>query len=93
MALRLHAAFVAAGLPAPSMRMQTMIGGPAAAADFLRAVAELVAILEPEGKRFGIAAASKIGNTETLAERLIQQIAASNSVIIGRSEIGAWTHL
>jgi ubiquinone/menaquinone biosynthesis C-methylase UbiE len=93
MALKLHAAFVAAGLPAPSMRMQTMIGGVAATTDFFRAVAELVAILEPESKRFGVAAASKIGDTETLSERLIHEVASSNSVIIGRSEIGAWSHL
>ena len=43
MAAELYTIFVRAGLAAPSMRMQTFIGGGAACVDFLQAVADLEA--------------------------------------------------
>jgi SAM-dependent methyltransferase len=53
MADKLHAAFVGAGLPAPTMRMQTFIGGGAGIREWLRAVAEIVATLLPAMDKFG----------------------------------------
>ena len=92
MAGKLHAAFVGAGLPAPSMRMQTFIGGGAACSDFLQAVADLIQILVPTMERQGVATASEVDVT-TLAERLRQEVTANSSVIVGRSEVGTWTHV
>jgi ubiquinone/menaquinone biosynthesis C-methylase UbiE len=89
MAGRLFTTFVRAGLAAPSMRMQTFIGGPAASADFLKAVAELTGTLVPTMERLGIASKSEVG-LETLGERLVQEARLNGSVIVGRSEIGAW---
>ena len=43
-------------------------------------------------ERLGIAAASELG-IEALVERITQEIAANQSVIIGRAEIGAWSCL
>ena len=90
MAGRLFITFVRAGLAAPAMRMQTFIGGGAASADFLQAVADLTASLAPAMQRHGVATSTEIG-LETLAERLKQEAALTGSVIVGRSEVGAWT--
>lgn len=92
MAGKLHKAFVGAGLRAPSMRMQTFIGAGAGCTDWLGAIADLVDILLPAMERFGVAASGEV-EVETLAERLRQEVTASDSVIIGRSEIGAWSRV
>jgi SAM-dependent methyltransferase len=89
MAGRLYTAFVHGGLAAPSMRMQTFIGGPADSTDFLNAAAELTGTLVPTLERLGIATESGVG-LETLGERLVQEATVNGSVIVGRSEIGAW---
>jgi SAM-dependent methyltransferase len=90
MAGRLFTSFVGAGFAAPTMRMQTFIGGGAESADFLRAVADLTASLAPAMEQLGIATKSEVAR-ETLAERLKEEAILNGSVIIGRSEIGAWT--
>ncbi len=90
MAGKLFTIFIQAGLAAPSMRMHTFIGGGATSADFLRAVADLIGSLVPTMERLGVATNSEVG-LETLADRLIHEATTSGSVIVGRSEIGAWT--
>jgi SAM-dependent methyltransferase len=92
MAGKLFTTFVRAGLAAPSMRMQTFVGGGAATADFLQAVADLIGILVPTMQRLGVAMNSEVG-LETLAERLLQEATVNGSVIVGRSEIGAWARV
>lgn len=90
MASKLHTAFVGAGLPAPSMRMQTFISGPAGSMDFLQAMADLIASLLPTMEQQGVATAAEV-QVATLSERLLQEVTSIGSVIIGRSEIGAWS--
>ena len=92
MACKLHAAFVGGGLPAPSMRMQTFIGAGAGCAFFLQAVADLVGSVLPTMERLGVATAAEV-EVATLAERLRLEVTAAESVIIGRSEIGAWSRV
>lgn len=92
MAAMLYTIYVRAGLAAPSMRMQTFIGGGAACAEFLQAVADLVGSLVPTMERLGIATAAEI-EIATLAERLMREAAVNASVIIGRSEIAAWSRV
>jgi len=92
MAGRLFTTFVRAGLAVPSMRMQTFIAGGAAAADFLQAVADLTASLVPAMQRLGVATNLEV-QWETLAERLKQEAAVHGSVIVGRSEVGAWARV
>ena len=90
MAGRLYAAFVGAGVPTPTMRMQTFIGGGTGNADFLQAVAELVGAVLPALEQLGVATTAEV-ELATLAERLSREVNASDSLIIGRSEIGAWS--
>ena len=92
MADKLHGVFLAAGLPAPTMRMKTFIGGGTEVGEWLRAVAELADTLLPAMEKFGVATAAEV-DVATLAERMTQEVAQTNSVIFGRSEIGAWSRV
>lgn len=88
----LYAAFAGAGLPSPQMRMQTFVGGTAGCSDWLQVVAGLAASLLPTMEQLGIATAADL-EIATLAERLQKEVAASEHMIIGRSEIAAWSRL
>jgi len=92
MASKLYTAFISACLSAPTMRMQTFIGGGAACSDFLQAVADLIGILVPTMERQGITTAAE-ADVATLAERLTVEVIDNRSVVVGRSEVGAWTRL
>jgi hypothetical protein len=88
MGIKLHSTFVAAGLPEPSMRLESVIAGGANSSDQVHFEMDLVGTLAPEMKRLGVATAADI-DLETLADRVLDEATASNSVIVGRSEIGA----
>jgi SAM-dependent methyltransferase len=92
MAGRLYTDFIHAGLPAPCMRMQTFIAGGAACSEFLQAIADLIGILVPTMERQRVTTAAEV-DVATLAERLKREAIANASVIVGRSEVGAWTRL
>lgn len=92
MGTKLHSTFVAAGLPAPAMRLEALIGGGANASDVLHLVADLVATLLPEMERLGVATAAEAG-LETLVERMRNEGVASSSVFVGHYQIGAWSRM
>ena len=89
MGVKLHATFVAAGLPGPSMRLQALIAGGAGSRDLVLFNTDLVETLAPEMQRLGVATAQEIG-IETLADRITAEVVARGSVIVGRSEVCAW---
>jgi SAM-dependent methyltransferase len=88
--LKLYSVFIAAALPAPTMRLQAFVGGGPAASDWLHIIVELVAVLLPEMYRLGLATPEDVG-IDTLFDRVYDEVTKSGSVIIGRSEIGVWT--
>ena len=90
MGVKLHATFVAAGLPAPSMRLESVIGGGVNSSDHVHLKTDLARTLVPEMERFGVATTGEV-EIETLAERVLAEVIANASVIAGRSEIGAWS--
>ena len=92
MSARLHHAFVDAGLLPPTMRMQAVIGDAISAAEWLRAVAELTIVLAPTMEQQGVATLADL-ECATLGDRLIQDVAAAHSTVIGRAEIGAWVRV
>jgi SAM-dependent methyltransferase len=92
MGTKLHATFVAAGLPPPSMRLEALIGGGANGLSRLQLLAELVATLLPEMERLGVATAADVG-LETLVERMHNEARATSSVIFGHYQIAAWSHV
>jgi 2-polyprenyl-3-methyl-5-hydroxy-6-metoxy-1,4-benzoquinol methylase len=87
MGVKLHAAFLAAGLPAPTMQLKAVVGGPRL--DHVHLITDLIETLLPDIERHGIASIAEVG-LETLAERIHAEALAHNSVLIARSEIGAW---
>jgi SAM-dependent methyltransferase len=89
MGIRLHAAFVAAGLPAPTLGLEALVSG-GEDLERIRFVTEIVATLQESMVRMGIATAAEIG-VDTLAERVAAEATANGSVLACRSEIGAWT--
>lgn len=92
MGIKLHATFLAAGLPAPTMRLEAVVGGPASVSDRLYLLANQVETMLPEMERLGITTAVRVA-LETLVERMDDEIHAESSVIVGRSEIGAWSQI
>jgi hypothetical protein len=88
----LHAAYVAAGLPAPSLRLEAVIGGSEGGAAWLEVIAETVRSILPEMERLGLSTAGEV-DIDTLADRLHREVAAGGGIVIGRTEIGAWSRV
>jgi 2-polyprenyl-3-methyl-5-hydroxy-6-metoxy-1,4-benzoquinol methylase len=94
MAAKLHRVFVAGGLPPPAMRMEALIGSPNGAAGWITAVAELTITLLPTMQRLGMVAADDPEmDPATLAERMHREVAALDSIVVGRAETGAWSRV
>jgi SAM-dependent methyltransferase len=92
MGIELHSAFLAAGLPAPSLRIHAVIGGGNNAHDAVHFTTDLAETLLPEIVRLNVATAEDIA-IDTLADRVLRAMAEQNAVIVGRSEIGAWARV
>jgi SAM-dependent methyltransferase len=89
MGTKLHGTFVGAGLGSPTMRLEAPVGGTPANLKWLKRFRELIATLLPEMERLGVATAGQVG-IETLVERISDEAARTNSVIIGHFSVGAW---
>jgi hypothetical protein len=87
---KLHHAFIGAGLQPPVMRLEAVIGSGPADAEKLDLVADLVRTLLPDMVRFGIVQPSEI-DVGTLSAKMLTEVVSRSSVVIGRSEIGAWS--
>jgi len=89
MGIKLPATFLAAGLRAPTMRLEAVVGGPASASDRLQLLANQVETMLPGMERLGVTTVAEIA-LGTLVERMDDEIHAESNVIVWRSEIGAW---
>jgi len=89
-ATNLYRAFLGAGLPAPQMRMQTFIGFGVTCTEWLQVAADFACTLLPKIEQFGLATAAEV-NVVTLAQRLRDEVIANAHMIVGRSEIAAWS--
>ncbi len=92
MSAKLHRAFLGAGLSPPTMRMRAVIGDAITAEEWLRAVAELTIVLAPTMEQQGVASLVTIG-CDTLIDRVIQDVSANHSMVVGRAQIGAWSRV
>ncbi len=92
MGTKLYSIFTAAGLPAPSMQVETLIACVANNTDPLQLVADLAGTLAGAMERLDVATSAEPG-LETLAERMTREPAANGSVVLGRFEIGAWSRV
>jgi len=87
MGMKLYSLFIGAGFPPPSLRYVSRIGG---GREHVLMVTNLVVTVLPEAERLGLVTPGEI-DPSTLQERVLADVTASGSVVIGWSEVGAWS--
>jgi SAM-dependent methyltransferase len=87
--LELHSVFLAAGLPAPSMRMDAFIDGRPDSPAY-ESWAEITRSLLPAMEKLGIATAAEVG-ISNLAKRMRDEVVSAASVLVSPGIIGAWS--
>lgn len=92
MGLQLPAAFAAAGLPEPVLRLDGLIAAGEHVRSLLELKGNLGATLAPAMAEYGIATPEELG-IDTLLERMIDEAIANRSVIVSRFEVGAWARV
>ena len=92
MCLDLYSAFVGAGFPAPTMGLQTLVGGSSSNLNGLDMIADLAITMAPVIEQMGVATAAEIDQA-TLHERMHAEAEAIGSIVVGRYEVGAWTRV
>jgi len=90
MGLKLFGVFVDAGLPAPEMRLERVMGGGPNWGGYDH-LASLVRGLLPLIVQSGIATAEEV-EIDTLAQRLRDEVVSQRGVVMGLSLASAWTH-
>ena len=88
----LHATFVRAGLPAPTMALSALIGGGANPISGVDMLADLAITMASVMEQHGVIAYGEI-ESATYQLRIIEEAERLKSVIVGRSEVGAWSRL
>jgi ubiquinone/menaquinone biosynthesis C-methylase UbiE len=89
MGLKLHQAFRAADLPAPSLRIEALLGSGDAAPVFFWV--DIIRGLVPLMEQLGVATAAEV-DVDTLSDRLTMETKASDGVVLGPLLVGAWSH-
>ena len=88
----LHSAFVRAGIPAPSMSLRALIGGPCDAVSYVDLIAELAITMAPVMEEQGVIARGDI-DPSNFRQQMLAEVERLGSLVVGRSEIGAWSRL
>jgi SAM-dependent methyltransferase len=89
MGSKLHSTFIAAGLSAPTMRLEALLGGGEAPAP-LQLLANLAPTLFPAAERLGLSPAVNV-DPETLLETMSAEVRANASLVVGLFHVGAWS--
>jgi 2-polyprenyl-3-methyl-5-hydroxy-6-metoxy-1,4-benzoquinol methylase/ketosteroid isomerase-like protein len=89
MGMKLARTFAAAGIGIPTLRHESVIGAGSASADQVHFTADIALTLLPDIERLNLTGAGEI-DPDTFADELLADVAATDSIIVGRSEIGAW---
>jgi SAM-dependent methyltransferase len=84
--LALYRIFREAGLPAPAMQMEVPLGDDP---DFIRWMYDVMCSLRPQIQQLNLSL-EKLGDFDTLLERLQAEVAASNGVSSWMAIVGAW---
>jgi 2-polyprenyl-3-methyl-5-hydroxy-6-metoxy-1,4-benzoquinol methylase len=91
MGTKLHSTFVGAGLPPPAMRLEAVIAAGTNSSDQVRYTTDVAVTLVDQMVRLGVATAGEV-DAERLADRIVAELIDSGGVVVGRCEIGAWSH-
>lgn len=86
MGLDLYRIFQEAGLPAPAMQMEVPLGDDS---NFIRWMYDVICSLRPQIQQLNLSLV-KLGDFDTLLERLQAEVAASNGVASWMAVVGAW---
>ena len=89
MGYRYRSFFMAAELPEPELRMDTLLGGGPNFPGY-HVFAETFRSLLPVMEHFGVATAAEF-DIETLAERMRDEVVANDGVFAYTPMAGAWT--
>ena len=92
MGLNLCSAFVDAGLPAPTMGLNALVGGGTNDLSGIDLIGDLAATMAPVMEQAGVTTASNL-MPETLNERMRSEVARNGGVVVGRYEVGAWSRV
>ena len=84
--LALHRVFQEAGLPAPAMRMEMLLGSDP---DFTRWIYDLLCSLRPQIEEQNLSLES-LGDFDSLPSRIQAEVAASKTVVPFVALVGAW---
>ena len=89
MGFKLHPTYVAAGLPAPRLRLDAVVGG---GQDFegYQYMADMLRSILPIMEKFGVATADEV-DIDTLADRLREEVVQGGGCISLQPLIGGWT--
>jgi SAM-dependent methyltransferase len=87
MGLALFQIFQEGGLPAPNMHMETLIGTDSFFTSWL---CDILRSLRPQIQQFNLSLET-LGDLDTLADRLQEEIAASNTPVVWMGLVGAWS--
>jgi hypothetical protein len=72
------------------MKLRALVGGGDNGLTRVRMVVELLATLSEATIRLGVATAKEL-DLSLLEERISDEVTAGGSVLVGNSEIGAWS--
>lgn len=86
--LEMHSLFVDCGLPAPRMRMDTLVSGEGDSPVYLL-LAEAVRSLIPTLERLNIVSAAQV-EIDSLADRMREDVTAKRGVAMSYGLVGAW---
>ncbi len=92
MGTKLFQTFTSAGLAAPTMRLESLVGAGQNSLDRLFLLAEIVRTLLPEMERLGVASAADVG-IDTLVERMHAEATANRSLVVGHYQVAAWSRI
>jgi ubiquinone/menaquinone biosynthesis C-methylase UbiE len=87
MGFALYSIFQEVGLPAPKMHLEIPLGSDV---DFLRVISGLVCSLRPLTEQHNVSL-EKLGDLDTLPDRIWAEIAAANTVVSIVPLLGAWS--
>jgi SAM-dependent methyltransferase len=85
--MKLYGLFAGAGLPPPSLRYVTRIG---AGRDNVQMVTNAMVTLLSEMERLGLVRPGEVDPT-TLLEQVLADVTARGSIVVGWSDVGAWS--
>ncbi len=86
----LYSTFLQADIPAPTMALRALIAGETRRAGAVDLIADLVITMAPVMEEHGVVAPGEI-DPAVFREQVIAEVSRLGSVVVGRSEIGAWS--